>query len=195
MVRDSRSPPPREQYRDQYRGERDRKRGYDESNRDDSRKRYRESDRDDRRYDRRREDDSDRRRRGDSPGRGGGYSREVNRRVREPEREKPREDRDRPTTSRRSASPPRRSQSQSHRSEQARDPRSKSKSVDPEDKAKPNFNPSGLLAAATKTVQHADGTGTVLKYHEPPEARKPLVGWRLYVFKGKEQVGEFHFCR
>jgi hypothetical protein len=39
-------------------------------------------------------------------------------------------------------------------------------------------------------VQHADGTSTVLKYHEPPEARKPLVRWRLYVFKGSEQVGE-----
>lgn len=73
---------------------------------------------------------------------------------------------------------------------------SKSKSVAPEDedvedKAKPNFNPSGLLAAETKQVKHADGTSTVLKYHEPPEARKPIVGWRLYVFKGKEQVGKW----
>jgi smad nuclear-interacting protein 1 len=57
-------------------------------------------------------------------------------------------------------------------------------------KGKPNFKPSGLLAAETKTVASADGTKTVLKYHEPPEARKPLVGWRLYVFKGTEQVGE-----
>lgn len=81
--------------------------------------------------------------------------------------------------SQRSASPSR------HRSQSAR-----SKSAEEEDKAKPNFNPSGLLAAATKTVAHADGTKTVLKYHEPPEARKPTVGWRLYVFKGKEQVGE-----
>jgi hypothetical protein len=39
-------------------------------------------------------------------------------------------------------------------------------------------------------VKSADGTKTVLKYHEPPEARKPLVGWRLYVFKGSEQTGE-----
>jgi len=29
----------------------------------------------------------------------------------------------------------------------------------------------------------------VLKYAEPPEARKPVRNWRLYVFKGKEQVG------
>jgi len=28
----------------------------------------------------------------------------------------------------------------------------------------------------------------VLKYNEPPEARKPNKGWRLYVFKGNEQV-------
>ncbi|KAF5382426.1 hypothetical protein D9615_002777 [Tricholomella constricta] len=56
------------------------------------------------------------------------------------------------------------------------------------DKAKPNFNPSGLLAAETNTVKTADGNNTVLKYNEPPEARKPTVGWRLYVFKGSEQV-------
>lgn len=59
-----------------------------------------------------------------------------------------------------------------------------------EDKAKPNFKPSGLLAAETNTVKAADGTATVLKYNEPPEARKPLLGWRLYVFKGSEQLGE-----
>lgn len=74
-------------------------------------------------------------------------------------------------------------------------PRSKSKSASrspsPEDKGKPNFKPSGLLAAETKTVKHGDGSSTVLKYHEPPEARKPTMGWRLYVFKGAEQVGEF----
>lgn len=58
-----------------------------------------------------------------------------------------------------------------------------------EDKAKPNFKPSGLLAAETNTVKAADGTATVLKYNEPPEARKPLLGWRLYVFKGSEQLG------
>lgn len=89
--------------------------------------------------------------------------------------------------SRRSASPRRRSASRS----KSRISRSKS----PEDKAKPNFNPSGLLAAATKTVEHKDGTKTVLKYHEPPEARKPTVGWRLYVFKGQEQLDVLHIQR
>ncbi|KAI9508340.1 SMAD/FHA domain-containing protein, partial [Russula earlei] len=60
---------------------------------------------------------------------------------------------------------------------------------------KPNFAPSGLLAAATNTVRKADGTSTLLKYNEPPEARKPLVGWRLYVFKGDEQVDLLHIHR
>lgn len=71
---------------------------------------------------------------------------------------------------------------------------------------KPNFVPSGLLAAAANTVQidvakaKAAGAtaeelkkgekGVVLKYHEPPESRKPISRLRLYVFKGSEQVGE-----
>jgi len=42
-------------------------------------------------------------------------------------------------------------------------------------------------------VKNANGDSTVLKYNEPPEARKPVLGWRLYVFKGSEQVGE-HDC-
>ncbi|KAH9060452.1 SMAD/FHA domain-containing protein [Lactarius vividus] len=37
-------------------------------------------------------------------------------------------------------------------------------------------------------AKNADGVSTLLKYNEPPEARKPLVGWRLYVFKGDEQL-------
>lgn len=49
---------------------------------------------------------------------------------------------------------------------------------------KPNFGSSGLLAKETNTVK-----GVQLKYNEPPEARKPLRNWRLYVFKGKEQLG------
>ena len=89
-------------------------------------------------------------------------------------------------SSRRSASPRR---SRPHSPSRSR-PRSPSAtSPPPDDKAKPNFAPSGLLAAATNTVKNSDGTSTLLKYNEPPEARKPLVGWRLYVFKGDEQVG------
>lgn len=33
--------------------------------------------------------------------------------------------------------------------------------------------------------------GVQIKYNEPPEARKPLKNWRLYVFKGTEQVGKW----
>lgn len=73
--------------------------------------------------------------------------------------------------------------------------RSRSKEEDKGPSLEPNFKPSGLLAAATKTVHHADGTSTVLKYHEPPEARKPIQGWRLYVFKGSEQQDLLHIHR
>jgi smad nuclear-interacting protein 1 len=54
-------------------------------------------------------------------------------------------------------------------------------------KQKPNFKPTGLLAKEANTVQ---GTTTVLKYHEPPEARKPSSKeqWRMYEFKKKDLV-------
>lgn len=53
-----------------------------------------------------------------------------------------------------------------------------------------NFGNSGLLAAASNSVQQADGTSITLKYHEPPEARKPSPKdvWKLYVFKGDDVV-------
>ncbi|KIM50550.1 hypothetical protein SCLCIDRAFT_1225268, partial [Scleroderma citrinum Foug A] len=105
-----------------------------------------------------------------------------------------RKDSVRPST-RRSASPGvrRRSRSPTRPTPTSRR-RSRSRSHSPsslppvEDKAKPNFNRSGLLAAATNTVRLSDGTRTVLKYNEPPEARKPTLGWRLYVFKGENQI-------
>lgn len=55
------------------------------------------------------------------------------------------------------------------------------------EKQKPNFAPSGALAAETNTVA---GTTIVLKYNEPAEARKPPTpqAWRLYVFKGPDTV-------
>jgi smad nuclear-interacting protein 1 len=65
----------------------------------------------------------------------------------------------------------------------------------PRNNAKPNFKPSGLLAAETNTVKAADGTTSVLKYNEPPEARKPALAWRLYVFKDSEQVDLLHIHR
>jgi smad nuclear-interacting protein 1 len=58
------------------------------------------------------------------------------------------------------------------------------------EKQKPNFAPTGLLAAASNTVAQADGTSIVLKYHEPPEARKPPSRdqWKFFVFKGADIV-------
>lgn len=35
--------------------------------------------------------------------------------------------------------------------------------------------------------------GTVMKYTEPPEARKPTEHWRLYVFKGGQLIEEPYF--
>ncbi|KAI9870562.1 MAG: hypothetical protein M1830_004098 [Pleopsidium flavum] len=53
------------------------------------------------------------------------------------------------------------------------------------EKQKPNFSNTGKLAAETNTVA---GTDIVLKYNEPPEARKPPSkdAWRLYLFKGPD---------
>ncbi|RMY58591.1 hypothetical protein D0863_12217 [Hortaea werneckii] len=57
--------------------------------------------------------------------------------------------------------------------------------------AKPNYKPTGLLAKEANTVA---GTSKVLKYHEPPEARKPppQEPWRLYVFKQKDLTDTIH---
>jgi len=51
------------------------------------------------------------------------------------------------------------------------------------------------LAAATNTVTHDGGKTTVLKYNEPPEARKPIQSWRLYVFKGEDETDTLHISR
>jgi smad nuclear-interacting protein 1 len=168
---------------DDTKGDRERRSGRHEDgsrwDRDRERERDRDRDRDNRDDDRRQE-----------YGRRGYRERSEERhRRREPDRDKDRDrdrERDRSSahaparSSRRSASPP------------SRTPGSQRRSGSPAaDKAKPNFAPSGLLARATNTVKASDGTSTVLKYNEPPEARKPTMGWRLYVFKGSEQVGEF----
>ncbi|KAF6815578.1 fha domain protein [Colletotrichum sojae] len=66
-----------------------------------------------------------------------------------------------------------------------------SKGEEPEKpKEQPNLRTTGLLAAASNSVQQADGTSIVLKYHEPAEARKPPARdqWRLFVFKGADIV-------
>ncbi|KAK4111649.1 SMAD/FHA domain-containing protein, partial [Canariomyces notabilis] len=57
-------------------------------------------------------------------------------------------------------------------------------------KEKPNFGTTGLLAAASNSVTQADGSVITLKYHEPPEARKPPPRdmWKLFVFKGDDVI-------
>ena len=183
MVRDPDSPS-RSSRSEHYRRDRD-----STSRRDEGSRRHRDNERDDRRRDTDRYNDQNSRGNRDSyrqrdDDRREGSSRGYRRRDDEDRRHKDARD-SRGGSSRRSASP---------RDRNSR-PRSKSKSgsrsPSPEDKGKPNFKPSGLLAAETKTIKHGDGTSTVLKYHEPPEARKPSSGWRLYVFKGAEQVGAY----
>ncbi|KAK7107627.1 smad nuclear-interacting protein 1-like [Littorina saxatilis] len=51
------------------------------------------------------------------------------------------------------------------------------------DKEKPNFELSGKLTEDTNSFR-----GVVVKYNEPPEARKPKRRWRLYGFKGEEAL-------
>lgn len=171
-----------------------------ESRRDDDSRRNRsryEDDRDDDRRDHKgsRRDDRDR-------GRGRSYSRSRS----PPPRRKERQDRDRD-----SDRPDSRNNNNSGRSTGAlpsqssalaaagvpeskrfgkKQSRSPSPSAEAIEAAKPNFGNSGALAAETNTFK-----GVVLKYNEPPEARKPSKGWRLYVFKGKEQVDMIHVNR
>ncbi|XDG05097.1 hypothetical protein ABKA04_004712 [Annulohypoxylon sp. FPYF3050] len=60
----------------------------------------------------------------------------------------------------------------------------------PKPKEKPNYGTTGALAAASNSVIQSDGSRIVLKYHEPPEARKasPKDQWKLFVFKGEDVI-------
>lgn len=85
-------------------------------------------------------------------------------------------------------SPPIRSKAPLPSQQQAynKDPTSTTITNPPEpEKQKPNYAPTGKLAAETNTVA---GTSIVLKYNEPPEARLPpsSAPWRLYVFKAQD---------
>ncbi|RMX91735.1 hypothetical protein D0868_13821 [Hortaea werneckii] len=84
------------------------------------------------------------------------------------------------------------SQDESYRGDQDVQRRSNTASgPPPPPKQKPNYKPTGLLAKEANTVA---GTAKVLKYHEPPEARKPppKEQWRLYVFKKKDLADTIH---
>ena len=54
----------------------------------------------------------------------------------------------------------------------------------------PNFELSGKLTEDTNTYK-----GVVIKYNEPPEARKPRRRWRLYPFKNDEPLKPYHMHR
>jgi smad nuclear-interacting protein 1 len=64
----------------------------------------------------------------------------------------------------------------------------------PVNKEKPNFKTTGALA---KHANRVEGTKISLKYHEPPEARKPPASqpWRMFVFKGDDVVDTIELCQ
>lgn len=66
----------------------------------------------------------------------------------------------------------------------------KVKEEKPKEKEKPNFKLSGKLTEETNMFR-----GIVIKYSEPPEARKPKRRWRLYPFKGDEALPVLHLHR
>ncbi|CAF0759956.1 unnamed protein product [Didymodactylos carnosus] len=58
------------------------------------------------------------------------------------------------------------------------------------EREKPNFGLSGALLKDTNLYR-----GVVIKYNEPIEARKPKRRWRLYVFKGEEELPLYQIHR
>lgn len=58
------------------------------------------------------------------------------------------------------------------------------------DKEKPNFGLSGKLTEDANKVNDV-----ILKYAEPPEARRPKRRWRLYPFKGDQSLQTLHIHR
>ncbi|VDI33880.1 putative serine/threonine-protein kinase DDB_G0280133 [Mytilus galloprovincialis] len=61
---------------------------------------------------------------------------------------------------------------------------------EPKDKDKPDFELSGKLTEDTNSYK-----GVVIKYNQPPEARRPKKRWRLYPFKGEEALPVLHIHR
>ncbi|CAI5438965.1 unnamed protein product [Caenorhabditis angaria] len=59
-----------------------------------------------------------------------------------------------------------------------------------EEKKKVDLGVSGLLTEDTNTFR-----GVVIKYNEPPEAKKPNARWRLYPFKGEEALQVLYIHR
>jgi smad nuclear-interacting protein 1 len=67
---------------------------------------------------------------------------------------------------------------------------SKEENILPGQKDKPNFGLSGKLAEDTNTFN-----GVVIKYSQPPEARKPKRRWRFYPFKGDKGLPTLYIHR
>lgn len=65
-----------------------------------------------------------------------------------------------------------------------------SESTDEQEVVGPNYNLSGKLTEYSNTYK-----GVVIKYNEPPEARKPKTRWRLYPFKGEEAMSVMYIHR
>lgn len=57
-------------------------------------------------------------------------------------------------------------------------------------KEKPNFEVSGKLTEETNKFM-----GVVLKYAEADDAKMPIKNWRIYVFKGEENIKILHIHR
>lgn len=62
--------------------------------------------------------------------------------------------------------------------------------IAPQEKEKPTFELSGKLLEDTNTVNNV-----VIKYAEPPDARKPKRRWRLYPFKGEKALPTLYVHR
>ena len=158
--------------------------------REDRKSRPRDSDRD--RHDRHRRRSRDRRdrRRSRTPD---SSSRRHRSRDRNRDRDRDR-DRDRKPRRRHSPkakSPPRSPLKRSGPLPSQEDSWAVTKGEEPEKpKEKPNYGTTGVLAAASNSIAQADGTTVTLKYHEPPEARKPPPRdqWKMFVFKGGDIV-------
>ncbi|RMY87182.1 hypothetical protein D0861_05503 [Hortaea werneckii] len=144
------------------------------------------------RHSRRHRGDDDRRKRRDRS-----RSRDDSRRERRHRSRSPRHKRRRRSESGSRSPPPRKargplpSQDESYRGDPSVQEHSGTASNPPPPKQKPNYKPTGLLAKEANTVA---GTSKVLKYHEPPEARKPppKEAWRMYVFKKKDLADTIH---
>ena len=60
----------------------------------------------------------------------------------------------------------------------------------PVEKEKPNFGLSGKLTEDTNKMN-----GVIIKYSEPPEAKKPKRRWRFYPFKGEKAMATLYLHR